>query len=373
MKNYIVGRIFMVAAFVICVGLFFVCIDGIEQSRIAEQMERVKINTLGNTTPCKTLTVEGGWIYFIPSIGHGNLYKVKLDGSERQKLVDKKISEFVLYEDKIYYFWRDYNEETDKVAEFGFICSVNTDGSDERQLTQFQSAWVRNLDVAHGRIYYINHNYEYGVYESNIHSIELDGSGRRIHSEEPTAWFKVIDDVIYYLTYRNHNLNRMLCSVKTDGSDFKLIYGNLYISLAESTWQNISIFGDTIYFNGTQSLKLDGSSALKEVKTDGTNIANGRIYYTDYNSYKTEKTEENPFGFCDEWLVCSAKINSRGKYEDEKVLYTKKIEMDWGWAFFDHYPYLIYIINDRLYFRSKAPNSSLYSMDLDGGDLRKIE
>jgi len=355
----------MVGTFVVFVGLFFLCVGRIEQSRITAQMEQIKDNKI-NTTHCGTLTVEGGWIYFIPDIGYGNLYKMKLDGSERQKLVDKNIDEFVLYEGRIYYPWRDYDEDENKYGD-SYISSIDKDGGDERQITQVQYAYFHYLNVAGDRIYYIN--YFYGEsYERNIHSVALDGSDRRIHNDEDTIWFKVIDEVIYYLSYLNSR-NHMLCSVKTDVSDLTLIFGNFYIPLAESAWQNISIFGDTIYFNGTQSLKLDGSSALKDVKTDGTNIANGRIYYTDNNHYKTDRTQECPWGYYEEWVICSAKINSRGKYEDEKVLYTEAIDLE----ILDHYPYLIYIIGDRLYFRGRAPNRSLYSMNLDGGDLRKIE
>ena len=363
MKNYIIGRICMVGTFVVFVGLFFLCVGRIEQSRITAQMEQIKDNKI-NTTHCRTLTVEGGWIYFIPDSGYGNLYKMKLDGSERQKLVDREIKEFVLYEGRIYYPWRDYDEKENKYGD-GYISSIGTDGGDERQIIQLQRACY--LNVVGGRIYYINDRYGNGIFESAVHSVALDGSDRRIHNDEDTIWLKVINNVIYYMCHGNDTY--MLCSVKTDGSDLTLIFGNFYIPLAESAWQNISIFGDTIYFNGTQSLKLDGSSALKDVKTDGTNIANGRIYYTDNNHYKTDRTQECPWGYYEEWVICSAKINSRGKYEDEKVLYTEAIDLE----ILDHYPYLIYIIGDRLYFRGRAPNRSLYSMNLDGGDLWKIE
>jgi len=366
MKNYIIGRIIMVAAFFICVSVFFLCIDGIEQSRIAAQMAQIKDNTSGNVTHCRTLTVEGDWIYFIPGSGYGYLYKVKLDGSERQKLVDKKIGEFFLYENKIYYPWRDYDEETDESAEFGFIFSINTDGSDERQLKQVQY-YVIHLNVADGRMYYLTPRYVDGIARRNIHSIALDGSDERIHNNETsyTAWFEVVDDIIYYMTY-----GRRLCSVKTDGSDLTLISGDLQISMPNDV-RNINIFGDTMYLFGRYSLKLDGSSLVKEVKSDGTDIADGRIYYGVLrDSYETEKTEEYPYGFCDEWAVCSAKINARGKYEDEKVLFTETKESTY---IIDGNSHLIYIIGDRLYFRSREPNRSLYSMDLDGGDLWKIE
>jgi len=359
MKSYIIGRILMVVAFVVCVSLFFLCIDRSEQARMAAQLEQVKDNTLGNTTHCKTLTVEGGWIYFIPGRGYGNLYKVRLDGSERQMLVDKNIGEFVLHGDRIYYPWWDYNEEKNKTAEFGHISSIGTDGSDERQITQLRYySYFLYLSAVGDRIYYIDWP------NRRIHSVALDGSDRRIHNDKVTVWFKVLDDVIYYMGCD------MFCSVKTDGSDLTLISSELPIgSLSGNGRENINIFGDTVYFssnfNAARSLKLDGSSMLRDVKTDGTNIANGRIYYT----YYTYRTIDNALGCDEEWVICSAKINAGGEYEDEKILYTETMAMVYTG---DHSDY-IHIIGDRLYFRSRAPNRSLYSMDLDGGDLWKIE
>ena len=356
-KNYLIERFLIVIILVISVILLFLHIDRMEHKRITTQIEQVKDNVSGNTTHCRTLVVEGDWIYFIPDSGYGNLYKMKLDGSERQKLVDKTIDEFVLFENKIYYPFQDYDEE------FGFIYSINIDGSDERQVTQIQCA--RYLNIVGDRIYYINYIYgDKWLYECNIHSTALDCSDQLTHNHDETLWFKVIDDIIYYISYGNNIGTYMLCSVKIDGSDLNVIADNLRISLGEYA-QDIDIWGNTIYFSGIYSLKLDESSILKSVKTDGTNIANGRIYYTDSrNFYKADD-----INYYEDWVICSAKINSKGEYEDEKVLYTGIID----WGILDHYSYFIYIINDKLYFRSRAPNRSLYSMNLDGSDLWKIE
>jgi hypothetical protein len=81
-------------------------------------------NTPGNIINGGYAAIQGDWIYYNNASDDGKLYKIKTDGSGRQKLNDDVSSYINVIGDWIYY--------TDDI---GNICKIKTDGS-ERQLVE---------------------------------------------------------------------------------------------------------------------------------------------------------------------------------------------------------------------------------------------
>lgn len=113
-----------------------------------EVIQRMKIDGSSMNTIFKgypfDMSVIGNWIYFI-NFDDDNLYKMDLNGRNREVLVNENLVNMTIYDEKIYY---SYEEDEEYYLE-----KSNLDGSKKELLIKVEA---RNLVVDDDYIYYID-------------------------------------------------------------------------------------------------------------------------------------------------------------------------------------------------------------------------
>jgi hypothetical protein len=156
--------------------------------------------------------VAGGWIYFRQ--GNYDLYKVKTDGSELTHLMDK-VWDFSVDEEWIYYTDIEFKEEYEV---FFNLYRIRTDGTQKEKLTEKSCSAV---DYNSGWIYYIDGP------GTSVHRVRPDGSDNQKLidcNSYNRSFFKVIGDWVYFM---NGGDKPGLYKVKTDGSGRTMINNDL--------------------------------------------------------------------------------------------------------------------------------------------------
>lgn len=118
-------------------------------------------NTMLSEDHCRSLSVSGGWLmYYYNSYNENCLYKVKIDGSQYEKLINKMVifpcvgGEWVYYAEK---------------SEAGVLWCVSTDGREPQRIAE---GFIQNYAVVDGWVYYLYANEPYGV-----RRVHADGTG----------------------------------------------------------------------------------------------------------------------------------------------------------------------------------------------------
>lgn len=75
--------------------------------------------------------IEDGWIYYANNADDINLYKMRLDGSDSQKIDDIRVYELIVHEGWIYFV---------NYSHGGYLFKMKTDGSSLTQLTEYRTA-----------------------------------------------------------------------------------------------------------------------------------------------------------------------------------------------------------------------------------------
>lgn len=215
-----------------------------------------------------------GWIYY--SLPDG-LYKVKKDGSEKQKLVDDKLNagfyDINVIDNDIYYrsmgiYKTDIKGDTTKQItaedvrggvhfvdgwiQYGNKIRMKYDGSDMEKIYDSNKACGYTLNIVDGWIYYYDSD---SNGKDGIFKMRLDGSEQQKIFEGNANNMIVEGDWIYF---QNHKKGKRLYKMKTDGSDIQLIVNDEVMS--------INVTDGWIYYNGNNSLnkiKVDGTEQQK--------------------------------------------------------------------------------------------------------------
>ena len=233
-----------------------------------------------------------GWIYY-SEFESGDLYKIKPNGEEKNRVGDIKTWSFSIYEDRIYYI-------------SGYLYSAKLDGSDIKKImssdqdetavkyNDIRGAWMQ---VADGWIYYIDE-------KRKINRVQIDASESEIISEEgkSSLFLSIDEDKVYCISQTYGEINTSLCYINNDGTsritigenelglaidyDDNYVYyddpdgeGIYKISFDESQKQKLTdnssdgstfkVIGDWIYYfnneedSGVYKVKTDGSEDIK--------------------------------------------------------------------------------------------------------------
>ena len=216
---------------------------------------------------CGDCAIQDGRIYYTNSYDKGTLYSMNTDGSDNRKLSNDWIPWFYVSADRIYFQnWQDKMN----------IYVMKTDGSVLQKLNDDDSG---NITVDGDMIYYSNADDGFTLYCMNT-----DGSNRKKLSSDIPLYMNVVDDRIYYSDERSGI--KGICSVKTDGTDrIKLPDDNPFLMIVEDGW---------IYYNNENdghklyAMRTDGSDRFK-LSDDyalNINVVNERIYYKNGNDGK---------------------------------------------------------------------------------------
>ena len=190
------------------------------------------------------INVRGDWVYFAGKnneTGTAGLYKIKKDGTDIQRLVsDTYANEVYVIGDKIYYD-RDY------------VLSCDGDGSDKQRINAVETK---------GYIFNISDGYMYWQEEDaqkiyHVYRRKLDGTDEQEIDERRITYAVVDDGWIYYEEYyRDEGVGLM--KMRVDGTDRQNVMTNGF--------DKYNVKDGWIYYYDSGEDK----ATLWKIKTDGT-------------------------------------------------------------------------------------------------------
>ena len=199
-------------------------------------------NSFSNINNVGIAAIQGNWIYY----SNGSIYKIKTDGSGKQKLNNATNSQLFyinVVDNRIYYVnWSNGND-----SDTNHLYSMNTDGSDNKQIGK---NYVGSIYVVGDRIFYINWH-DNGC----LYSMKIDGNdNKKLSNDSMVCIVNVANNRIYYET--GDGKNYFTYSMKTDGSDKK--------QLCNERAVDINVAKNLIYYSSQNndyicSMKTDGS------------------------------------------------------------------------------------------------------------------
>lgn len=208
-----------------------------------------------------SINVVKDWIYYENFIdGERNLYKIKTDGTDNQKI--DEIGKNTRVINNVIYRW-----------ERPYCYTMDLDGKNKKEIFKHSVSSDYTINFSEEWIYLCAKlNDEYGIYR-----ISLDGEQTELLFSGRTDYMVVNNDYIYFKGYRDHNLYKM----KTSGSEPELVFDNKIL------WC-FSIADNFIYYcdydkNGLWRVNLDGtqSQQVYSGQVSDINVVGDWIFYTD--------------------------------------------------------------------------------------------
>lgn len=298
---------------------------------------------------------QGDWIYYMSLSDDGMeiaLNKIKTDGTEKQKLIEKdwEISSINVYEDYIYFVAFEPAEEGEVIEDTSItsyphnrIYKMSTDGKECTIINDGNfSDNIISIYVTNDRIYYVGKNY-------NIYSMDLFGGDRTLIKDNGTGFIGVSDKYILYNDYPEDAKSQtdfVTYVMDLDGSNARKINGKgMY---------NPNIVGNVVYYvnsenNAIHRVNIDGSNDEKiyDSKAYNMNVNGDYIYYLNYKDESEDSADDT---------ACIHRVKTDGK-EHEIIL-----EMENSTSF-------INIVNDWVYYTDHSDNSLYINLiKTDGSD-----
>lgn len=258
-------------------------------------------NTFGNIVNKGLVAEDDGWIYYANGSDDYKLYKVKIDGSGKQKLFDGTVS-YINVSDGWIYFSKKYNEYTT------YLYKIRIDGTELTELDEDYWNVIEYTNLTNNKIYFIdtygNRLYQYSkdakikdelIYGSNMKNLNVVGDYAYYTSDndylykysiekdktiqignDRAEFINVIKDDIYYINKDDGRIYK----IKTDGSD--------KIKVNDDPSEYLNIYDDWAYYVNSKDrsiyrIKLDGTicKRINDSPSSLINIVSNCIYYVD--------------------------------------------------------------------------------------------
>jgi hypothetical protein len=193
------------------------------------------------------LHVIGDWVYYRDGDGDDNgLYKMRIDGTDNQRLIDDNCA-FVSIADGWAYYCNWGNSKK--------LYRIQLDGAENQKLNDDECLYV---NVTDNWVYYCNKSDGYGLYK-----IRIDGTSRKKLNDEESLYVNVVGDWAYYA---NDNIYK----IRVNGT------GRQRLQEDDNCFDNshhINVAGDWVYYSNhnTACSKESGLSSLFKIRVDGTN------------------------------------------------------------------------------------------------------
>ncbi len=233
-----------------------------------------------------------GWIYYYRCTTddkwdrhfYQEIYRIRPDGTGRQqvaKMLDKRVTSYSIYEDKIYYATTQSFTTSADGKEYRGLWSMNLDGSGLSKILSAPEEIWNSITVHDGRIYGVRQGGTEGSKDfskrNNLWSIKLDGTDLKplfssyvnqnlIHYED--EWIYFHEDVRFRTNANEYKAppSTALSRIRYDGTGYTMLY--------EGNTNGIVLIGDWIYFTGGSHPSLPqittGGLYLFRMRTDGT-------------------------------------------------------------------------------------------------------
>jgi hypothetical protein len=222
-------------------------LDGTKQENLTVD---TPYKSIFNTYPNSNISIVDGHLYATDTaFNEEGLYKMDLDGNNMQKLINKPIWSYLIYDDWVFYVYDTIGDRTD--VEPG-IYKMKLNGAEWQKIFDENAG---RFSVMDGWLYFINQDNGY------LYRISLDGSDQTTVIPQKVMAFIVVDDWIYYSIYSDKE-EYGIYRIKTDSSEPELVLNEPWIISVEyaAGW---------LYYR--QELdKNQSSPELYRVRTDGT-------------------------------------------------------------------------------------------------------
>lgn len=254
-------------------------------------------NTPGNINNLGLVCQNGNWIYFSNVNDGYKLYRMRLDGSGRQKLNDNKSYYINVVGDWIYYKMEDGTVPS-------YIYRIHFDGTGEERL--YKGYDIRNVYVVNNTIYFSEPI-------DGIQKMSLDGTNRRQINGNYVDSMIVQDDSIYF----NQSLWGRILKVRTDGSGLEMLRDNPTTYVVPDCYY-LRVVNNWIYYRcGYDDRKIyrmrtDGSQEVKisDSRPDAMNISGDWLYFSNrddgdriYRMHKDGGGEEKLCEYSTNWII----------------------------------------------------------------------
>ena len=233
-----------------------------------------------NARILRDVYVIGDSIYY-----DDNNYILKLngDGSDMEQLSQNRVSSGTLNIDDGYTYFC----EQDTITQEYNIFKMKLDGSDKQELYNRN---VYGMLVYDGWIYY-NDNHIGKNYKS-LYKMKIDGTDNQLILEEVTFCYNIKDEWIYYISVEDgHSLYKM----KTDGTEKQKM--DLDVSEIDENY-GLYIIEDWLYFLGDgmlQRVELNGSKQETVFKRDSNEYTEDLIKVKQEEQIELNNTHQTRF------------------------------------------------------------------------------
>lgn len=222
----------------------------------------------GNSINGLNIIKNNDWFYYINRYDSESLYRSKQDMSERNKIIDRYVDQFYIYDKEIYYIGYD-NEDKEG------IYKVNLDGTNQKQIVSGKASF---LNILGNKLYYCE-----GLDGGNLYEMDLNGNNKKMLIEGSIAYPNINNGWIYYINLED---NSSIYRVKLDGTY------NIKINNMSANCLNVD--SEKVYFSdsyNSYSMNHDGSFKIKLFDESANNIllSQNNIYWDCYDVYKQDK------------------------------------------------------------------------------------
>ena len=281
----------------------------------------IRGNTIGNNINQGLVASIGDWLFFIDfNNDWGKIYKIKLDGSAKEKLNDN-ISRYLNVVDDWVYF-SNYDDGNK-------IYRVHIDGTVSEKINN-DNSW--SLSVVGDWVYYINKDDSWKIYK-----VRTDGSGRTKLNDDISSDINIVGDWIYY---RSDNAIGKIYKVRTDGRDRTRVN--------EDHSYSINVLDGWVYYSN-----YDDGSNIYKIRTDGS---------------EREKLNEDSSGsmnVVDDWIYY---LN----IDDDFMIYKIRTDGNQRTMINEDQSRLINIVGDWIFYKNVDDGFKLYKIHTDGSGRQKI-
>lgn len=311
-------------------------------SSVTKEEVKNKIgNTSANINNAGYAAVQGEWVYasYAPDnpayADKAELYKIKLDGTEKTKLLDYGVNNINVVGEWIYF--RDlYNGHK--------LCKVKIDGTNKTIISNDMPSFI---NVIGEWIYYSNDSDG-----GKLYKIKIDGTNRIKLNDDLSQYLTIDGECIYYINENEHKIYK----IKTDGTEREKILDEVVYSMQKS--------GDYIFFTRLLGDKYPKHENmwLYRVKTDGTDIT------------KLEDRSVQKLNIVGDWIYYYAKDYSTPAYVGG--IYKMKIDGSNKTVIKEHVSHAnISVIGNWIYYENwrAEPQGTLYKIKTDGTENQKVQ
>lgn len=254
--------------------IYFSFFNGFSQGSLYKQPSTMQGSSQQlHTDPVACLNIVDGWIYYVHRNSH-NIYRIRTDGTGRQKLVDKSAGDLNVADGWMFFSVFEPSVDPDPTI---YRCRLDGTG-----LQQISKQFGQDLRAADGWLYYRS------LREFALYRMRYDGSNKQKIYSKWTGQMVISGNWIYFVEEEEAR-STPIYRIKTDGtSKQELGIGGLNIHVV-GDWLYYARFSSHPHYYEIVRTKVDGSST--QVLDSSKNywdfyILGDWILYRDYYSGK---------------------------------------------------------------------------------------